>query len=240
MTTLIMMQGPPGSGKSSVAVKLAAVYDAVICSTDEYSMEDGVYVYRPEKVPGYHELNQQRTIQFLETGRSVVVDNTNIKRVHALPYVKAAVAHNIPVIFVRCCGKYPNTHGVPAATVERMGLEMEDLSVDSVMACDPAQDRPVFLRVPASCVPAIVEKLRSLRREDAATRVEEFASRYLDPVLNAERLRWLARAHETVQKDGEIEFDDDATVSGSREAGESGEYVLGWVWVDGPEPEEPA
>jgi hypothetical protein len=89
-------------------------------------------------------------------------------------------------------------------------------------------------------VPAIVEKLRSLRREDVAAQVEEFTSRYLDPVRNAERLQWLARATETVQKYGEIEFDVDATISGSRKAGANGEYVLGWVWVDGPESEEPA
>jgi hypothetical protein len=31
-----------------------------------------------------------------------------------------------------------------------------------------------------------------------------------------------------VARDGEVEFDSDAMISGS----EGGQYVLGWIWVD--------
>ena len=47
--------------------------------------------------------------------------------------------------------------------------------------------------------------------------------------------QFLARAQEEYQKDGEVEFDDDAEVSQSRIPGNEGAYVQAWVWVEFPE-----
>jgi hypothetical protein len=93
---------------------------------------------------------------------------------------------------------------------------------------DPQQ--PAFLRVPVKCLPTVIAALKSAGFEAEAKAVEDFTRDYTDPEANAERLEWLAKADEEA-KDGEVEFDSDATISHS----EGGQYVLGWVWVYGEE-----
>ena len=50
--------------------------------------------------------------------------------------------------------------------------------------------------------------------------------------------QYLARAQEEYQKDGEVEFDDNAMVSQAIGPGNDGAYVQAWVWVEFPEEEE--
>lgn len=49
-----------------------------------------------------------------------------------------------------------------------------------------------------------------------------------------DELRYVALAKD-LARDGELEIDDDAIVSGSSDAGD---YVMAWVWVDDPESED--
>lgn len=97
---------------------------------------------------------------------------------------------------------------------------------------DPEQ--PMFLRVPLKCRLTVIKALQKAGFETEARRVLEFTRDYALTKANRNRLKWLERADEQVAKDGHIEFDSDATISHS----EGGQYVLGWVWVDGPEEEE--
>jgi hypothetical protein len=94
-------------------------------------------------------------------------------------------------------------------------------------------DRRAFIRVRVGCIPAIVLALNRAGFEEDALAVAEFSRQYTDPVSNEDRLYWLEKA-EAVAKDGEIEFDLDGAISGS----EGGQYVLGWVWVDGDEEDD--
>jgi hypothetical protein len=96
-------------------------------------------------------------------------------------------------------------------------------------------DQPMFLRVPVKCLTVILEALRAAGYEQEAKEAESFTRDYVDPKANADRLKWLERAEEQKQKYGEIEFDSDATISHSDD---NGEYVLGWVWVEGSEAPE--
>ncbi len=93
----------------------------------------------------------------------------------------------------------------------------------------------MMIRIPANCLSTVLLALRAAGFEDEAKKVEEFTHEYIDPAANANRVMWVERAREQHGKDGEIEFDDDSTISLSED---NGEYVLGWVWVDGDEQEE--
>lgn len=96
-------------------------------------------------------------------------------------------------------------------------------------AIDPEQ--PMFLRVPVKCRQVVIDALVAAGFQQEATAVEQFTSDYVDLEANVERLRWLEMAEAKAARDGEIEFDSDATISHSQEAGEEGQYILGWVWV---------
>jgi hypothetical protein len=97
---------------------------------------------------------------------------------------------------------------------------------------DPEQ--PAFLRVPVKCLPTIIKALKKAGFKQVAGDVEQFTRDYTDPEADAERRRWLAKADE-LARDGEIEFDSDATISHS---GDGGQYVLGWMWVDDDEEDD--
>jgi hypothetical protein len=89
-----------------------------------------------------------------------------------------------------------------------------------------------FLRVPAKCIDTVIESLHSAGYPQEAEAVAQFTAPYTDPNLNAARERWLALAREQIEEEGELEFDDDATISQQvdTESG-NGQFVLGWVWV---------
>lgn len=139
MQTLYIMQGVPGSGKTTIAEKLytaihADGFDCCICSTDDYFYIGDKYVFTPEKLGHYHALNLKRSIEEMEHGASVILDNTNIKRWQCREYVRFAYHYNIPVVFIRVTGDFKSVHNVPYETVERMKSEMEELTVESVLS----------------------------------------------------------------------------------------------------------
>lgn len=131
---LIMMQGASGSGKSTVAKELAIEHDAVIYSTDELFVENGVYTFNPKMLGINHNKNLDRTVEALKAGKSVIVDNTNTQCWECKPYVESALQYRHEVKFVRCEGRYQNVHGVPTDKVEQMRTRLEDLSIEKVMA----------------------------------------------------------------------------------------------------------
>lgn len=132
--TMFILQGAPGSGKSKIAeaiMRQAAAEDffpAVICSTDQFFMVNGKYVFDRTKLAECHKLNQDKAKQYLVNGYSVVIDNTNIKKIHVEPYVRIAKEAKAQIQIIRCYGKFQNVHGVPEEIVQRMRNEMEDLS----------------------------------------------------------------------------------------------------------------
>lgn len=137
MQTLIIMQGVPGSGKSTMAKAIRSGWEGpepiYLFSTDQFFYVEGEYKFDPSKLSEYHNLNQERTLYHLEQGDSVIVDNTNILRRHAKPYVVMAHVRNIPVVFVTCQGRFKNIHGVPPETIARMFLQMERLTVEGCL-----------------------------------------------------------------------------------------------------------
>lgn len=138
---LILMSGVPGSGKSTEARKLAdSLVGFVIHSTDNYFVDAaGVYRFDPKKLAKYHEKCKVDVIQSLAAGKSVIVDNTHIKRWEREIYfalAKLCPQIQVQVIFI---GPQPNsnvqdwlqqcflrcTHEVPLGTIQRMYQEWE-------------------------------------------------------------------------------------------------------------------
>lgn len=93
-------------------------------------------------------------------------------------------------------------------------------------------DAPMFLRLPVKHRDWLLAALHHAGYHEDAKQVEQFTRHYIDPTLNAERLAWLARARDVRYRDTDImiQFDNDSTIS---ESDDGGEYVLGWVWVEG-------
>lgn len=135
---LYLMQGLPGTGKSSLARVIARDALAVVLSTDDFHHTDPanphLYIFDPTLAVSRHEKNQERCRYFLSRGVSVVIDNTNITNAAIKPYVLMATALGIPVEIRRCIQEYGSVHGVPAEIIEKMRAAMEDLSVEKALA----------------------------------------------------------------------------------------------------------
>jgi predicted kinase len=144
---LYLMQGIPGSGKSTVAEgirKLAVMTDGPaqvdIFSTDEfwYLENSNVYAYDPTLAGEAHRWNQQRTIEAMQKGVwTIIIDNTNIKKSAAKPYLMLAEIYGYEVTVIRVVvpaevaidrqKKRPKDRQIPAEVIIRMHGEMEDL-----------------------------------------------------------------------------------------------------------------
>ncbi len=138
MKILIIMQGASGSGKSTMALWLQSLIQALgftcrICSTDKQFEVDGVYKFDPSKITAYHAINQKLVREALERGECVIVDNTNTQAWEARPYVEMAQALGATVLFRPCEGRYQNIHGVPSDKVEQMRARIEPLTVEACL-----------------------------------------------------------------------------------------------------------
>jgi predicted kinase len=137
MGKVIIMRGLPGSGKSTMADRLAEENGGVIFSTDNYFMHNGNYLFDASKLGAAHAWNQRKYQEALERGEEyVIVDNTNTTMREMRPYIKLAgyLGYSVEIMepdnperfhvdlcFVR------NTHGVPFAAIENMLNRWQDI-----------------------------------------------------------------------------------------------------------------
>jgi predicted kinase len=104
---LTIMQGIPGSGKSTVAKALADKTEAIIFSTDDFWYQRGPnplsYDYDPALSGNAHRWNQRRTAQEMaaDDGGNIIIDNTNIKARDIRPYLSLAEIFEYEVQVVR-------------------------------------------------------------------------------------------------------------------------------------------
>lgn len=139
------MQGVSGSGKSTVARRLAQkVRGSLLLSADDFLMLNGQYVWSEVRAQSAHARCHRAFRRALDAGVAlVVVDNTNTKWSHMRGYVKDALAYGykVEVVRVECDPKVAaarNSHGVPLEAVLKMAAEMAAFKVP--------EDRPVKVR----------------------------------------------------------------------------------------------
>jgi len=132
------MQGIPGSGKSTVAKAMAGIDGDALYSTDDYWMESGVYRYDVDRIGEAHAWNQSNARAAMLLGFPlVIIDNTNIKKRYAQPYLDLAQECGYPVQVVRVevaveeairrNNMRTEDRRIPEDVIRRMAAEMEDL-----------------------------------------------------------------------------------------------------------------
>lgn len=140
------MQGIPGSGKTTVANAISRDFlrtgtDAIIHSTDSFWYEKGVYNYDPSKAEYFHRLNQKSVIDSMRWGTEIIiVDNTNITRWEARPYIVMAkiYSYNIQIVRVYCSVEEaikrqlarPIDRRIPEDVIRRKFDAMEELTYE--------------------------------------------------------------------------------------------------------------
>jgi predicted kinase len=93
---LYLMHGVSGSGKSTEAARLGQ--GGVILSSDSFFMHEEEYRFDVNLLPQAHQRCIDQAKEAMEQGVSpIVVDNTNLERWEALPYINLADCYQYEV-----------------------------------------------------------------------------------------------------------------------------------------------
>jgi uridine kinase len=79
--TILILRHVSGAGSSTLAQSLVSTcQDAIVCCADDYMMENGKYVFHPNKLGAAHSACQNKFIQACEEKkRLIIVSNTATK-----------------------------------------------------------------------------------------------------------------------------------------------------------------
>lgn len=153
MKQVIIMRGPPGSGKSTLISEIEAQYGmpANICSADHFFYFDKPhhpdnYAWNPKLIGKAHGACRSKFMDLLEYNEAlIIIDNTNIKSKDFNWYIKKAIAfdYNVSVHSIIGCNAKEcfksNVHNVPENVIQRMidsfaetPNEVDDILIDAV------------------------------------------------------------------------------------------------------------
>lgn len=132
MRDVIILSGRSGSGKTEFAEMIynSSVFDAAICTADDYFYQDGKYNFDASKLGEAHKWCREKFQKELDNGVPLVImNNTNTRLEHVQPYIDAAheAGYRVHWIFTAHHHEGKNTHGVPESTLEKQTQQLTEL-----------------------------------------------------------------------------------------------------------------
>lgn len=127
MNKLTLIRGIPGSGKSTIAKRLAKENFGIHIETDMYFMIDGEYEFDSSRIKEAHKWCQEKSENYIANGYNVYVSNTFTKKWEMEYYVKLAKEYNCNLDILEAKGNYGNIHNVPENVIQKMKERWEKL-----------------------------------------------------------------------------------------------------------------
>jgi len=121
---LILIRGLPGSGKSTIAKN--DYPNHVHLEADMYFVRpSGEYVFVSQDLGRAHAWCQDKTMEFLQQERPVVVTNTFIRLWEIEPYALMARGLDVDLVVRVADGNFESVHDVPSAKIAKMKRQWE-------------------------------------------------------------------------------------------------------------------
>ena len=121
--TLTLIRGIPGSGKTTIAMKMGVVH----IEADMFFEKNGKYRFEGFKIKDAHAWCQSQVMYHLNQNNSVVVSNSFVKIEEMKPYVDFCKKYDASLHIIECNGNYKSVHEVPDSTIEHMKRNWEAL-----------------------------------------------------------------------------------------------------------------
>lgn len=121
MTTLTLIRGLPGSGKTYLASIITDTIGTEMVEADDYFYDDyGNYVFDETKLHKAHTWCQNTCKDYLATHTDVVVSNTFTTLREMKEYYLMAKEYGAKLNIITCQGQFGSIHNVPESTMDKM------------------------------------------------------------------------------------------------------------------------
>jgi len=120
-----IVRGIPGTGKTTLAEKMAAEQDLVHCEADQYFALSGTYVFDHTKLQQAHDWCRRKVLTAFGEGKSVVVSNTFSRKWEYAIYFEIARAFGAEVEVITLTKEYGSIHSVPVESMKRFRARFE-------------------------------------------------------------------------------------------------------------------
>lgn len=121
MSEIILIRGLPGSGKTTMAHKIATKHGHVVMEADLYFYDEkGVYDFDPKELKKAHCWCQMQVSRLMYHNKNIVVANTFIRKWEMEPYYKLADDYGYFINVIVCSNNYGSIHHVPDWKIKQM------------------------------------------------------------------------------------------------------------------------
>lgn len=126
---VIFIRGLPGSGKTTLANKIASKENYTILEADMWFEDDeGNYNFDPKELGKAHEWCYKSFKELLKQGnRNVIVSNTFVHLWEIDNYISFCEEMKIEYKIFKTIGNYGSIHDVPENTIEKMKTQWEEI-----------------------------------------------------------------------------------------------------------------
>lgn len=127
--SMTLVRGIPGSGKSTIAKKLALSPNTLHIETDMYFTKNGEYCFDGSKLDDAHIWCKKMVVESLTLGYNVVVSNVFARNNEMKAYFKIASSFEIIPLVIEAKGKFKSAHNVPEEALKRNIGRWEELDL---------------------------------------------------------------------------------------------------------------
>lgn len=122
MSTMYIIRGLPGSGKSWLAEAIASFQDnTVICEADDYFYDqNNNYLFDRNQLNQAHQWCQSKAYEALCQAKNVIISNTSTREKEVNTYLNLAKEFGCNVQVIDVQSTFDTVHDVPVEAVEKM------------------------------------------------------------------------------------------------------------------------